>query len=228
MAGYGPSTHWYQNLLADPAVDVLMPARPPFAARAESVTDPAVRARIIPALARSMALPGSMIGAQPNAVSDERIMELTSWVPLIALRPVGAPLVAGPDDPGGTGWIVRQAAATVGSRRPHRLAGRAARATWFGPSRAADEPDPLPREEGGEDHQHERPAQPGRTRYARPRRKRADRPTTTATSDLRTDQAGVEADQERRGGTGRRRPGADEDRRARRRARRATDAGSGR
>ena len=114
MAGYGEGTLWYKNLQADPQVQVLMPARPPFAALATPVDDPAARARIIPRLARSMALPGSMIGAVPNAISDERIITLTEGVPLIALRPAnGDTLVAGPDDPGGHAWIARQLGAAA-------------------------------------------------------------------------------------------------------------------
>jgi len=113
LAGYGPSTHWYRNLLADPVVDVLMPGRPPFRARAEEALDPAVRARIIPPLARSMDLPGSAIGTNVMTASDERILELVAWVPLIRLTPDGPPLVAGPDDPGGLGWVWRQAVVLV-------------------------------------------------------------------------------------------------------------------
>ena len=58
LAGYGPSTFWYRNLLDDPRVTLLLPGRPPIAAQATEARDPSVRARIIPALARSMALPG--------------------------------------------------------------------------------------------------------------------------------------------------------------------------
>jgi deazaflavin-dependent oxidoreductase (nitroreductase family) len=108
FAGYGPSTHWYRNLQADPIVDVLMPGRPPFRARAEEALDPVVRARIIPPFVRSMGLPGSAIGANVLTASDERILELVAWVPLIRLTPDGPPLVAGPDDPGGLGWVWRQ------------------------------------------------------------------------------------------------------------------------
>ena len=108
VAGYGPTTLWYRNLLADPAVDILLPGRPPLPAIAEEVLDPAVRARIIPPLVRSMRLPGTMIGSDPGTTSDARILELTAWVPLIRLRPDGPPLVAGPDDPGGLGWVWRQ------------------------------------------------------------------------------------------------------------------------
>ena len=109
LAGYGPSTLWYRNLLADPQVDVLLPGRPPFRATAEEALDPAVRARVIPPLVRSMRLPGAMIGTDPGAASDERILELTAWVPLIRLRPEEGELEPGPDDPGGLGWVWRQA-----------------------------------------------------------------------------------------------------------------------
>jgi len=113
MAGYGSSTLWYRNLLADPAVEVLLPARPPFAAAATDAADPAVRARIIPRLVRSMALPGTMVGCLPWSAPGERILELTAWVPLIRLSPAdGSELVAGPDDPGGLGWTWRTLVAT--------------------------------------------------------------------------------------------------------------------
>ena len=114
LAGYGPSTLWYRNLLADPGVEVLLPARPPFAAHATEIVDPAVRARIIPPLVRSMALPGTAIGDLPWRAPDERILQLTAWVPLVRLAPDdGSLLVAGPDDPGGLGWTWRTAAVTL-------------------------------------------------------------------------------------------------------------------
>ena len=114
LAGYGPSTLWYRNLVANPEVEVLLPARLPFAAHANDTLDPAVRARIIPQLVRSMALPGTAIGDLPWRASDERILELTAWVPLVRLAPAdGSALVAGPDDPGGLGWTWRTIAVTV-------------------------------------------------------------------------------------------------------------------
>ena len=122
MAGYGSSTLWYRNLLADPAVEILLPARPPFAADATDILDPIVRARIIPQLARSMALPGTMIGCLPWSSSDERILELAAWVPLIRLTPAdGSTLVAGPDDPGGRGWTWRLVVSTLGSVAAFRV-----------------------------------------------------------------------------------------------------------
>ncbi len=122
MAGYGSSTLWYRNLIADPAVEVLLPARPPFAARAADIADPAVRARIIPRLVRSMALPGTLVGCLPWSAPDERILDLTTWVPLIRLSPAdGSLLVAGPDDPGGLGWTWRTLVATLVTVAAFRL-----------------------------------------------------------------------------------------------------------
>ena len=122
MVGYGSSTLWYRNLLADPAVDVLLPARPPFTADATDILDPGVRARIIPRLVRSMALPGTTIGCLPWSTPDERILELTAWVPLIRLSPAdGSVLVPGPDDPGGLGWTWRTLVATLATVAAFRV-----------------------------------------------------------------------------------------------------------
>ncbi len=128
LAGYGPVTLWYRNVLDDPRVTLLLPGRPPFAAHATEVTDPSVRARIIPPLARSMALPGTMIGCFPPTATDERILGCVSWVPLVRIAPAdGAPLAAGPDDPGGLGWTWRQALALGATVLGIRAIVRAAR-----------------------------------------------------------------------------------------------------
>jgi deazaflavin-dependent oxidoreductase (nitroreductase family) len=108
MAGYGPSTLWLKNVRADPAVLVALPGRRPIAATAEVVDDALVRARIIPALVRSMPLPGCTIGTNVWTATDARLLDLVDWVPLVRLRPDGPELVPGADDPGGRGWVARQ------------------------------------------------------------------------------------------------------------------------
>jgi deazaflavin-dependent oxidoreductase (nitroreductase family) len=118
MAGYGPRTQWYRNMLEQPAVELRLPDRRPFPALAEEVRDPALRARVIPPLCRSMALPGMMIGCLPATSTDERILGCVSWVPLVRISPAeGSTLVPGAEDPGGHGWVWRHlvmTAATVG------------------------------------------------------------------------------------------------------------------
>lgn len=111
-AGFGPATQWYRNIRVDPRVEVILPGRA-MAAVAEEVRDPAVRARIVPALVRAVGLPGAMGGVDPRRDPDERILEAYAWVPLVRLRPLTGPIVAGPDDPGGTAWIWRQALVTA-------------------------------------------------------------------------------------------------------------------
>ncbi len=112
MAGYGPATQWYRNILEDRRVTLLLPGRPPIAALATEATDPSTRARIIPPLCRSMAIPGAMIGCVPATSTDERILECVAWVPLVRIAPAdGSSLAPGPDDPGGLGWTWRQALA---------------------------------------------------------------------------------------------------------------------
>jgi deazaflavin-dependent oxidoreductase (nitroreductase family) len=124
MAGFGLRTEWYRNLLADPSVEVRLPGRG-FDGTAEEVLDPAIRARMIPALVRSTGLPGMMVVPSPMTTPDEVILDATAFVPLIRIRPAdGSVLEPGPDDPGGHGWIWRQALVTVGLIVLWRLARR--------------------------------------------------------------------------------------------------------
>lgn len=112
LAGYGPHTAWLRNVEERPRVQLRLPGRRPMSAIARQTDDPVLRARIIPPLCRSMALPGSMIGCFPPTSSDARILECVSWVPLVRIAAAdGEPIVAGPDDPGGRGWMWRQALA---------------------------------------------------------------------------------------------------------------------
>ena len=121
MAGFGGRTEWYRNLLADPAVEVRLPTRA-FAGTAEEVLDPAIRARMIPRLVRSTGLPGMLVVPLPLTTPDEDILDATAFVPLVRVRPAdGSTIEAGPDDPGGLGWVWRQALVTAGFLLAWRL-----------------------------------------------------------------------------------------------------------
>jgi hypothetical protein len=108
MAGFGPQTQWYRNILVDPHVELVVPGRQPMRAIAEEVRNREIRERIVPHLVRATGVPGYMAGADPFRAPAERILEVTAWVPLIRLRPEGESLLVGPDDPGGHGWVWRQ------------------------------------------------------------------------------------------------------------------------
>jgi len=108
MAGFGPRTQWYRNLVVDPAVEAWLPGRV-VRCQARVCTDAATRAAVLPRLTRAAGVPGVLIGCNPWRTSDERIVELLSGIPLISLEPSAGPIAAGPDDPNGHAWIWRQA-----------------------------------------------------------------------------------------------------------------------
>jgi deazaflavin-dependent oxidoreductase (nitroreductase family) len=107
MAGFGSRTDWFRNLLADPQVEILLPGRT-IACRAQPVDDPQIRARIIPRLVRVTGAPGYLTGIDPFRSTDNELLAATAWVPLIRLAADDQPVIAGPDDPGGLGWVWRQ------------------------------------------------------------------------------------------------------------------------
>jgi deazaflavin-dependent oxidoreductase (nitroreductase family) len=112
MAGFGDRTDWYRNLLADPRVEIILPGRT-LSCSAEIVDDVHIRRRIIPALARATGLPGYLSGVDPFRSTDDALLAATAWVPLVRLQPEGGRVIAGPDDPGGLGWVWRQAVVLV-------------------------------------------------------------------------------------------------------------------
>jgi deazaflavin-dependent oxidoreductase (nitroreductase family) len=132
LAGFGPHTEWYRNLLADPDVEIVLPGRPPLAAVASEVTMANVRARIMPAILRSTIGPSLAAGMNPFTMTDQAVLDGMAWVPLVRLMPVGAVLEPGADDPGGRAWIWRQAivigATLAAAGVLVRLAARLARA----------------------------------------------------------------------------------------------------
>lgn len=109
LAGFGPHTQWYRNLLADPDVEIVLPGRPPLAATASEVDVAAIRTRLIPAIIRSTIGPSLAAGLNPFAMADREIANEMAWVPLVRLTPLHEPLTAGPEDPGGRAWIWHQA-----------------------------------------------------------------------------------------------------------------------
>lgn len=104
MAGFGRQTHWFKNVLADPRVEVVLPDRA-ISGIAEEVVDAEERDRVLPKLVRSMGVIVISTGlGNPWRVSDEAILAEMQAFPLVRIRQSG--LAAGPNDPGGLGWVV--------------------------------------------------------------------------------------------------------------------------
>ena len=126
MAGFGRKTHWFQNVLADPKVEVILPSRA-FSGFAQEVTDEAERLRALPPLLRSM---GVIVGPTGMGnvwkMSPEEASAKCEGLPLVRIQATG--IAAGPDDPGGWSWAVPIGLSAIGllwvlrSRRGRRRA----------------------------------------------------------------------------------------------------------
>jgi deazaflavin-dependent oxidoreductase (nitroreductase family) len=104
IAGFGRRACWYQNLLADPKVEAILPGRS-FAGVAEEVTDPDERLRVLPPLLRSMGVIAAMFGlGNPWRDSPAEIAAKCEGMPLVRVRATG--IAAGPEDPSGRYWVV--------------------------------------------------------------------------------------------------------------------------
>ncbi len=104
VAGLGQQTHWVQNVLADPNVEVILPSRA-FSGVTEEVTDEAERRRVLPPLLRSMGVIAGMMGmGNPWRDAPEAIAAKCEGMPLVRVRATG--IAAGPEDPGGRYWVV--------------------------------------------------------------------------------------------------------------------------
>jgi deazaflavin-dependent oxidoreductase (nitroreductase family) len=107
VAGYGVPTAWFQNLLADPNVDVVLPART-FRGRAAVVADDAEWLAAYRALIASFGLVGHIVDGDPAKLDDATLLVTHRALPVVRIRPAPAemPLASGAWDPGGRGWLV--------------------------------------------------------------------------------------------------------------------------
>jgi deazaflavin-dependent oxidoreductase (nitroreductase family) len=114
VAGYGTSTPWYRNLLAEPWVEVVLPARR-FRGRAEPVTDPVAWLVAYRSLIRSFGLVGRAIVGDVAAIGDDELLARHGSLPVVRIVPAPGeqPVAGGPFDPGGQGWILPQLASAV-------------------------------------------------------------------------------------------------------------------
>jgi deazaflavin-dependent oxidoreductase (nitroreductase family) len=111
IAGFGRRAHWFQNVLADPKVEVTLTSRA-LSGLAEEVTDLEERRRVLPALLRSMGVIAGMVGmGNPWRDAPDAIVRKCEGLPLVRIRATG--IAAGPEDPGGRYWVVPLAASAM-------------------------------------------------------------------------------------------------------------------
>ena len=128
IAGFGPETQWFKNILAHPAVEVVLPLGA-ISGAAEEVTDPAEWSRAFRVLMTNMGIIGRATSGDVRGVPDDRLREMGAGLPLVRIRPTG--IGSGPADPGGLMWVPVQAASTLLTiwlgAKAVRLAGRLVR-----------------------------------------------------------------------------------------------------
>jgi hypothetical protein len=114
VAGYGEGTPWFRNLIADPAVEVILPTRR-FSGRAEPVTDPVEWLATYRGLIASFGFVGRAVVGDVCRLDDATLLERHRGLPVVRIRPIEGdhPLVAGPFDPGGAGWLIPYGATAV-------------------------------------------------------------------------------------------------------------------
>jgi deazaflavin-dependent oxidoreductase (nitroreductase family) len=114
VAGYGASTPWYLNLVAEPSVEVILPARR-FRGRAEPVTEPTEWLGAYRALIASFGLIGRAVVGETRDLDDAALLARHGVLPVTRITPITGerPLAAGVFDPGGHGWLVPYGAQLV-------------------------------------------------------------------------------------------------------------------
>ena len=107
-AGFGATTAWYRNLIAEPAVEIVLPGRT-IVGTAAPVTDPAEWVRAYRALIASMGVIGRLTVGGIGGLDDDVLVATHGSIPVVRVRPSDPradPIAAGPLDPGGWFWLV--------------------------------------------------------------------------------------------------------------------------
>ena len=125
-AGFGETTAWYRNVLADPSVEIVLPGRT-FRGVAVPVSAPDEWIRAYRALIDSLGVVGRLTVGDVRGLDDAALLAAHGGIPLVRITP--SAFVPGPLDPGGRFWLVPWLASAVLSirlgRRATRRGGRA-------------------------------------------------------------------------------------------------------
>lgn len=127
LAGFGERAHWLRNLRSDPRVQVRLPDRA-IDGEAAVVAERAEARRLAVAVARNSGLALALEHPRCLLMSDAELAARLDGRPVVRIRPRGAPVVPGPYDPGGQGWVLpalAQALALAGLVALLRRRGRA-------------------------------------------------------------------------------------------------------
>jgi deazaflavin-dependent oxidoreductase (nitroreductase family) len=102
MAGFGEKTHWYQNILVEPEVELWLPDSR-WAGIAEEASEAENRVEILRKVLVASGFAGPLFGANPRRMTDEQVEELLETYRLVRIQ-LAAP-VTGPGGPGDLAWV---------------------------------------------------------------------------------------------------------------------------
>lgn len=101
-AGFGSVSHWYQNILANPQVEIWL-ENERWAAAAEDVSDHPDRIHLLREVLKGSGFVAPLVGVDPRRLSDEELDRATANYRLIHLR--RAEPITGPGGPGDLAWV---------------------------------------------------------------------------------------------------------------------------
>ncbi|MFZ2489157.1 MAG: nitroreductase family deazaflavin-dependent oxidoreductase [Anaerolineae bacterium] len=112
LAGFGDRADWLANVRHDPRVQVRLTGRE-FNGHAVEVPAPAEAARLAVRVARASGF--ALIFEHPRCLwmNDEQLAAHLMGRPVVRIQPDSGPVLAGPNDPGGYGWLIPTAAQII-------------------------------------------------------------------------------------------------------------------
>jgi len=101
-AGFGPATDWYQNILANPQVEIWLPDSR-YTGIAEDISEADNRLPLLRQVIIASGIVAPAMGINPHKLSDEDFDQVTRSYRLVRIHPRG--LLAGSGGPGDLAWI---------------------------------------------------------------------------------------------------------------------------
>jgi deazaflavin-dependent oxidoreductase (nitroreductase family) len=101
-AGFGPGTHWYRNLLADPRVELWLPDGR-WSGLAEDASQDPQRIAFFRQVLIASGFAGPLFGLNPHRMSDNELESVLEGYRLVRIRKTGP--LTGPGGPGELAWI---------------------------------------------------------------------------------------------------------------------------
>jgi deazaflavin-dependent oxidoreductase (nitroreductase family) len=102
LAGRGQMADWYQNMIANPFIEMILPGGA-FAGVVDEVPESPERTTALRRVLKAGGFAGFMLGVNPFTVTDEILLEKSKGLPLMRIKPTGIGI--GACDPGGWVWV---------------------------------------------------------------------------------------------------------------------------